>query len=585
MLKKNIHIKFNKRSLMSLEALVGTILSSIALIFIVSQFVNIFFMETPTNEKIVSDNMNSINEFIEFSHNKYEKSFGNGDCFTVLKLKNLENFQFDKNNNQKFFILITKDIIASLPMTELQKVKSKINQGKFNWKNVKTLKKDKLNFPVDHLILDKTTDNLINLDFYFWTLNSNSGLNLKKNLNVEYLVLVPNYDKYVFNNFFGQFSIGNVGPIKSNENILLGFSYILTNTGFNDIEYNLGNYLVYNPKKNDLFLSNSYFSNTLINHNNCEFNNLQRQVYLNSIQTNFNNVDYINNKVVFDFYNKDFSSFFGFNFIWSIAGIECPTSEGKSCEDYLGKDYNTLSYDDFLTKINEIGLNKYKKQQFELRIKNLELLSLNKITSNVGKFKSKKNLDYPIKNVFIKLDGIDKDLYLETNRGRIKEKLIKNFGVDEENIFKFNTIVGSKKDNEPLISNYVVLKDGKTYFYSDELKSMVEFNVNYIVKNEIAPGNFEYYYLGKKIFFENNGEKLGFDSEDVGQPFDDHDFYVIHIDIGGKSRRLFLTELQLMSINNYYKNDLELINNQDDDYFNSENNLNDDYDDLSMISP
>ena len=104
-------MKFKRKGILALDALIGTILSVIALFFIFQVFVSAF-LQTPSNLKIAEGNAKSIVEFVNFNLNK-DLDYNNFEnCFSVLKLNFLENYQYKEDNqkNNYFYILNNKGV-------------------------------------------------------------------------------------------------------------------------------------------------------------------------------------------------------------------------------------------------------------------------------------------------------------------------------------------------------------------------------------------------------------------------------------------------------------------------------------------
>lgn len=229
----------SKKGLFALETLVATILSVIALISLFQIFSSVF-LQTPTNLKIAQDNAKSIAEFIEYSNKRYI----NQDCYTLLKLRNIENYQFLDSEN--YFHIITNKGIKIFDKKNLDKIyedKNYINNNRY-FRNIEV-----------NIQYDNTDKGLpISLELFGFNLGeSDKNLNL---LDGDFLLLQP-----VFKKNLAGFEID---IFEDNQNILYGKTFFE-----NDFEDNLGNFLIYNPKTSNLFLSSSDYSNALIFKNSC----------------------------------------------------------------------------------------------------------------------------------------------------------------------------------------------------------------------------------------------------------------------------------------------------------------------------
>lgn len=539
MIKKKRYNSYNKKGIVfSLEALVGTILSTIALIFIMTQMLALFFMETPTNEQIVNNNMKSINEFIEFSNERF--SDVNNNCYTMLKLKNLENFQFDINNNKNYFIVISETEISSHPLSELSKIDT-IN----DFDKIEILNKDKLKVPVE-LYLDDTSDSILSVSVYGQKMGSLQN-NLVLNKKINKIVLIPNYKMDLW------FVEAQFGPIKSNQNIIVGRNYyeiegsivenspLGVNTESNDIyikqhiTYPKGFYLGYNPISNKLFLSNSEYSNTFLNYRSCAIENLMSDDYDGSIKENPKYADFINDKLTFDCYSKDLDIGKDFKFIWSIKGIECPENEGKDCKDYLNEDYNDLTYGEFLDKLSKFYLENNKDCDI-MKLVDIEPLSLKELED--GKID---DINYDLNKMFIEYDNKVKVL-----EGDGKKYLDKNFG---DLIFEGLRNKNMKTYCNHKVCDYIGFKDSIAYFYDIDIDNFVYFDINFLRKD--IKGN--YYYKGRKLNLESAKD----DFDDFGFSFfrENFNFYTFNIETEKGLKTIVLTDFQLNMVKRGFKNE------------------------------
>lgn len=90
-----------------LGELILLILAFIGFVFVGKEVITIFF-STPTNQEIAEKNAEEIINFVKFSEEESSDS-----CFSLLKLRNLENFQFKEDEN--FLLVIRKEGIELYP--------------------------------------------------------------------------------------------------------------------------------------------------------------------------------------------------------------------------------------------------------------------------------------------------------------------------------------------------------------------------------------------------------------------------------------------------------------------------------------
>ena len=96
-------LKFRK-GIIALDATIGVILSVLALFLVFQLFSNIFFQDS-SNLLIVKNNIEGIKNFVVLGNDNLEfKSISN--CFLKLRLKNLEIFQKEEDDNSNYVINI-----------------------------------------------------------------------------------------------------------------------------------------------------------------------------------------------------------------------------------------------------------------------------------------------------------------------------------------------------------------------------------------------------------------------------------------------------------------------------------------------
>jgi hypothetical protein len=96
----------NKKGILALQAVVTMMLSTLALLLLLQASISFLKLNNPENLDIARDNAQSIVDFIDYSNNKYDN--GPNACYTLLKLKNLQNFQLNDQANT-YFYLVTND--------------------------------------------------------------------------------------------------------------------------------------------------------------------------------------------------------------------------------------------------------------------------------------------------------------------------------------------------------------------------------------------------------------------------------------------------------------------------------------------
>jgi len=283
-----------KKGLLALDALIGTILSVIALFFIFQVFASTF-LQTPTNLDIAKQNAQSIVDFVDYSEKKSNSLEILSGCYNMLKLTNIENFQLESDDNKYFYIINNKGVY----LFKFDYLSEVITKQKFSeTKKVKFIEfKNNLNLKVD-----KTDSYTFSFEIYGNSVLTNDN-KINSNTPGNFILLVPQFkifDKNCFNSFLSIFDF-----LDSNQNNLIGRTLFeskfdsKTQTMINKYEKtanvkgyaeannvklseeqldntkqilwseSIGNYLIYNPKNNNLFLSYSELSNSLIKVNLC----------------------------------------------------------------------------------------------------------------------------------------------------------------------------------------------------------------------------------------------------------------------------------------------------------------------------
>lgn len=434
-------MKFKRKGILALDALIGTILSVIALFFIFQVFVSAF-LQTPSNLKIAEGNAKSIVEFVNFNLNK-DLDYNNFEnCFSVLKLNFLENYQYKEDNqkNNYFYILNNKGvhIVKNSDIPEDNDAKKSFFKNYLN----KIPKKDFRFEKQVNLKLDNTDEGLFaTFDIMFVTIG-NSDDNLDLNLFSGVYVLIPKFNS---------------------EN-----TYLIEGYDNEDKEFK-GNSLVlkHNNGNLNLFFSKSLFSEILVKKNLCSKFNLNSNDKLAYYNQNLEKIDYFNYNI--NFYCGDKKS----NFIIN-SKIKWENNKGY-CEDTDNK-YNLcdgfdegLSYLKFIELIKDNCFNVDKTKNLNFGILNLNQLKGSEIIKN-------KIEKIPFESVFNILNSEN------TNTAR---NMIYDFDKKEDNLFTFDKDINGCNDNN---CQNIYYNNGKAYFYVKdlELKNEHVSKINYYNFNELS---------------------------------------------------------------------------------------------------
>lgn len=422
----------------------------------------------------------------------------------MLKLKNLENYQF-KKENQNYFYIINKDAIYVINFNFFDDI---LYQGL----DFRTLKEYKIPLDFDvNLMYDKTNQGTINLDLFFMfefgsfsdklefeeIINSDLGIdevdiaggtyyrgiqndaNLikeqkDKNLNFKddaFFVIKPKFDNH---NSYDFFIISKQKIKKQQSDNFLIFS----------------NY--FNDKENILFFSNGVISQTYVNSLLCSIMNQNKADKSNYLVNNLDKIDYNHKKIVYSILENDDEILF------EIIGnnMNCFKNDKKiDCKIYF-KDFDDFAFEDFILNVQ----NYYKKNvAYNTLVENLKVSYLKpKIYDLSLKEIRIKNIDVDFEDIFIKLENFNPYQVLD------KED---NFNFDIFDIDNFflslnKNINGCKKD----ICNNIFLQNNQAYFFLRENKNNLILKKDKFLQIPINSKVFEkeFYRINPLFLLRNN---------------------------------------------------------------------------------
>lgn len=517
-MNKRFSRNHSKKGLMALQALIGTILSIIALFFIVNIFASVF-LQNSTNEKIAIANAQSIVDFVNFAHIDNNENID--DCFYILKLHNLENYQIhDSDDNKNFFYVISNKAVNIISFKNKKNFLDK--------KEISGLVTKKIDFNYNiNLISDITEDESmakIDADFLFWNIatfgESTTSLNFDKN-NLKYIFFTP----YLSNTELFDFSIDITDKLLSwfnsnkNQNIFIPFTIDINGILNNKLENSM---LVFDGK--NLFVPKNSLSKLLILNNLCSYKNLKKIDEINFLLNKEHPErleNSFNKKIIYYWQNEDNTQ--------SIY-----TFEWKSKKPFCFKDNRLINCNSILpiSETNE----KFKE--------NIKKFYLNDKNNEKGEFKFEiKDLNFneietiPLDfNVFFKI--LDEDLYKIENK-------------KEKNIYDLSPLW----DLRDLPKYIIQIRGIEVYsYYKEEKNKNIYFTFNsfYLRKKKIDKENYDYYFNGKKVNFE----KISVDKVGIGL-FDNQEIYKFTIPFLNKDNNkeefynVYLTQAQLFQIKEF----------------------------------
>jgi len=516
-MKRNFNKSKSKKAFLALESLLGIIISVVALFFIFQTFFNVFF-QTPTNLKIAEDNARSIVEFIDYSNKKYANS---NDCYTLLSLKNLENYQFKDNDNKNYFYFINNIGVNIYLKKDFDLAINNFDDLK-NLKPIKTLKfKNKIKLNKEKLDVNK-----INFD---WTISIFDTVNLggildwgvgtlKTYKNFYHQVELENSQGILIYTAFGttifgvdssnyldtHISILNIDPLNNNQNILYAINYERLNS-YDKLDssskkiiisrYFNSHYLAYSPN-NKVFPIFTLDSENYMKKNLCGFDNIENQIQNSQFSNKEDYFNQINKNKIIIIKGKNNNEY---KFKFEKNKKTCYKNSNKiNCEEIFNKNINNLNYNKFVKEIQNLPL------EFKIG-------DATSILEDKNKEEFYKNLYIPQKEK-ITLDIIENsfsDKYSNYDIYIIKRNSITN---SIQNIFNFNVI--NENNNNYFnnckgdLCNFILFDktNQKVYLYDDKYyKNFVRFNIKYLEREKNRDLNI-IYFNGHQTFSSISAE-------------------------------------------------------------------------------
>jgi len=449
--------KKERKAIISLDALIGTILSVVALVLVFQVFTTVF-LNTPSNLKIAESNANSISNFVDFSNNNKDLNQFN-DCFTVLKIKNLENFQFQKDKANYFYI-IKNDGIYIFKLSDMENFLKTYN---FNLK-VKYIKFKK---PIN-ILIDNTKNGKWHFNAFGYDINS-ADKTIKLKSNDDYIILLKpllaefytkGVEKYHQNEY--ELSIINLDKkkVEVNEKISSNLAYI------------------YNTKQ--LFVPNNEFSLLLIKNNLCSRRNLENNDLNNYYISNPEKIDFMNNIVKFSCYDDNNKKIDGV-YEWRNEPVCEDKSNIKLCKN-INNFKGLTRYIDFLKKIKDNCLNVGKHPSLKVegleKINYKDLKKYTYINKNDLFEELSFNININIKKMKVKINT--NKLFNGVSSSDVSKEFINEF----KDKYRYDLTRWLSKDImngcNNNICNYLIYYNKNAYFYLDGYDGNENKNLRYV---------------------------------------------------------------------------------------------------------
>jgi uncharacterized protein (UPF0333 family) len=508
----------SKKAILSLEYLIHLILSVLALFLILFYFASLLF--NPTNKDIVESNSNSIIEFLEYSNEKFDKY---ESCYTLLKMRNVENFQIPTKNNEDNYVYTIGIDNGNLALWHH---KEEIFTNEFNNGDFLRLESGRPYATLDkniQLKVDKTSEGaFINL---FGLLNADLELDLDED--VEYIFFKPVYG---FLN----------GPFE-NKN-LYNFFYKRESS---DQIYKLdgdSSSIVYNPVEKELFVSKSEYTDTLIKRHLCSFKLFLDNVLSSYYADNPEEIDHPWNRIFFYFESETGDQIFPIRFKWDGEAVCYSGEENLDCNNIFNLESDEeIYYRRFVDLIYDFFKDEELGDNFDngiLRV-TYEEIDEKHVLENIHKLSFE-------------------DVFQEgENFNLLSDEEKKNRNLYRLSIRNPNELNECDKKECFLVES----KDNFLFFYVDveeEELRYFKFKENFLRKKLVDGKISEIYFLKTNsddlnIFSEERGNLEIFSMDDINRNpifswMDNEDFYLLRdLDLDGKKYDVVLSQFQLES--------------------------------------
>jgi hypothetical protein len=460
-------------------------------VIVLLTFVKLIFtflnLDSNSNDDIAKSNANSITQFQQFSKSEKYKDYN--DCYTLLKISNIETYQHYNKKENNFIIILSED------GTYIEK-RPEDPEEYYETLDL-TSKKPDFEYGTTTKLLKDITDQggIFGLDTTLFGYGSaDSQIYFS---DVKYIVL----DSTIFeqSNFVEE-NINKLMDTLENENKFKITTISKSDSSFsdlNEIETFYSKYLVYSHFENALFISNGISSDLLINSKLCSYSSYKYDLIYKEYQEDHGtNIPYTKYDVFFQLYiNDDLSEY---NFAWQSQPLCFQNNKKLNCDDILTKlspDLNINDYYDFIQSIEEFSA---------------ELIKTMPVDTDLVLKHSFKPLDLST------IIERKKEHFISVKEGEVLLRLGEFSTVDELKEFEHDNFIDIDNWEMNKIINHcdedicdkVLIKNNKAYFYlkRDRLKyRFTKFDESYIKKDRIETRsgedyeNYNYYFNGELI--------------------------------------------------------------------------------------
>jgi hypothetical protein len=521
----------SKKSMFALEQLIGILLSSMVIIMLFMYFIVPFFFNTPTNLKVAKSNANSIKDFIDMSSSGEFKNLE--DCFNVLKINNLENFQFtqDDKDNDNYFYVIGKERVYVVPFKYISDIKDVKNINAISKYKTDEFEGGEVNIVYDETDQCSFISAEVDITFFVSVQLGQSDTKLQISNKGDYLILYP----IIGDGSFIKDKVKKFAFKDYSQNTLGAMMYSRIDKDYEDIG---GDNLVFKGSKRDIFVSNGDASDLIIDNFLCSYMYLDQQDRISYYKKNIEDVPLTSMKVVVDFLFKDSSKS---DYIFEYVGneVKCYYKESVSCKDNLQSEEIKNIYDDIMSSKNVDEF----KSKIDIFYNHNEITGVKEGTMRFNPVeltdeeKQEISVNIGFDDVFEKLEGHNNG-FTKKDRNTFVFSLNNYIGI---NNIEFNGV-------ETDYSNEVVYKNGKAYFYVKGDKNSPEyysFREDWLEKEIGAQKeNIDIFFRGERVNYEKR--KLKVSDAGIFKFDDESGFYILKLDdIGGKSYDVVLSPVQV----------------------------------------
>ena len=470
-----------RKAVLAAEALVGIILSTIALVLLVTAFQDLLFYQHP-NEQIVERTSSSLSGFVS---NAQEGVFeGVGNCYSLFTIEHITSYQKDSDNkDEKYFFVITPHYVGSVPFKHLdkfrkgqldiQEVASKDNENLFSYIE----KKKRFSTPIT-IKLDKTKEGntFLNEFSHGFLAKSSDQISLSQE-DLEYLLLVPTFDN--------QKSFEVIFSLKEKEQTRRGSRPSDAASAVKDDSKKFSaSYLAFSPQKNELFVPKHQVSETYIQSDLClKKKNVAELIEDISLQEIYK-LDYINYRIVFEIIPEA-----EYSFEWNQQPVCKKGGEQVNCEEVFST--QVKKYSTFIEQIEEY----VKTLEGDVSFGVKEYIPIQEYYSE----------ENAINEVFSLSDEVTFDNYFNYKECNSRSNNRECYSIKEEykDIFYqrdcpiWNPWCNNK---EPFIFQ------NNKIFYSSPLidkNKFITFDTSHISSFQDNSGDYSYYFRGEEIKFSD----------------------------------------------------------------------------------